>query len=206
MPAASATTTGDTGRTTEPEGMTSIATLGHGNRSAEDFLALARSAAVAHVVDVRSYPRSRRFPWFARERLETALQEAGIGYRWMGRELGGKRRAQPGDDVRHPRLPGAMAAFARHMATPAFVRACDDLMALATADAPVALMCAERDPERCHRWLIADHLELVRGVAVVHWRGPGDARRHAASDSARVVQPGELRYDRGGTAPLWPQS
>lgn len=181
-----------------------VLTVGHGNRTDADFLGLLRAAEVAHVVDVRSFPRSRRFPWFSRQRLEAMLADAGIGYTWMGRALGGKRRGRPGATALHPALDPGFAAFAVHMGTPAFAAACGQLLALAQAH-PTALLCAERDPRRCHRALIADHLRLVDGVEVVHWLEPAQSRRHRAHEAARVAEPGVLRYDGGGTGSLWPE-
>ena len=48
-----------------------------------------------------------------------------------------------------------------------------DLAAFAAdlpADGRAALMCVERDPEACHRSLIADRLSREHGVDVVHLR------------------------------------
>lgn len=182
---------------------TVVLTVGHGNRTADDFLALLRAAGAGHVVDVRSLPRSRRFPWFSRERLEPTLSAAGMGYSWLGRALGGRRRCRPQDRARHPALEPGFAAFAVHMATPGFTAACGEVLALARGRA-TALLCAERDPARCHRALIADHLLLVEGVAVVHWLDPGRARPHSAHAAVRVTDTGVLRYDRGRSGALWP--
>lgn len=46
---------------------------------------------MAAVVDVRRFPSSR-FEHFRREKLAGLLSEAGIGYVYMGEELGGYRR------------------------------------------------------------------------------------------------------------------
>ena len=50
-------------------------TVGHSNRSAEDFLVLLRAFDVELLVDVRRYPSSRRHPHFNRGALAAALTD-----------------------------------------------------------------------------------------------------------------------------------
>jgi uncharacterized protein (DUF488 family) len=68
-----------------------IYTLGTSTRSSEEFLSLLRRHGVDTVVDVRKSPKSR-FEWFCEERLTDLLNEAGIDYINMGRQLGGYRK------------------------------------------------------------------------------------------------------------------
>lgn len=175
---------------------TRVLTIGHGSRSAQAFVAIIAHAGTSTVVDVRSYPGSRRFPWFGREPLGRALGDAGVDYVWLGRELGGRRRATEHAGRRHPALGSGMAAFADHMASSGFRAGIARVLELAATGVP-ALMCAERDPATCHRWLISDHLALIEAVTVRHLatpRRPGEA--HAPSPAARASD-GSLRYDRG---------
>src|SRR6478752_7548245 len=72
-----------------------IYSVGHGARSLEDFVRTLGAAKIATVVDVRSFPGSRRHPHFGREALEASLPARGIGYVWEPR-LGGRRpRGKP---------------------------------------------------------------------------------------------------------------
>ena len=57
--------------------MTILYTIGHGNRTVEDFTALLKSARIECLVDVRAYPRSRRNPQFSRIALDPALKAGG---------------------------------------------------------------------------------------------------------------------------------
>jgi uncharacterized protein (DUF488 family) len=70
------------------------------------------------------------------------------------------------------------------MATPEFEEGLRRLRELARS-APVALLCAEAVPWRCHRSLIADAL-LARGVTVRHITGPGEPRPHRLTPFARI--------------------
>jgi uncharacterized protein (DUF488 family) len=50
---------------------------------------------------------------------------------------------------------------------------------------PLAIMCAEAVPWKCHRSLVADAL-LVRNFPVEHIMGSGSRRKHALTPSAHV--------------------
>ena len=170
-----------------------VFTVGHGNRTSEEFLATLSAAGVTRLVDVRAYPRSRRHPHFGYGPLGASLATAGIAYDWRGKALGGMRRG--GDEMRHPGLrEPVFRAYAEHMRSDVFRLAAADALAQAGREA-VCLMCAEREPGQCHRSLIADWI-VVHGGRVVHLIGPGEAREHLLHPALRFEQ-GVLRYSRG---------
>src|SRR5688572_32117280 len=72
-----------------------IWTIGHSNRSIEDFLALLAQFKIQLVADVRRFPGSRRQPQYSQATLEATLREHGVAYRWFP-QLGGRRRPLPG--------------------------------------------------------------------------------------------------------------
>lgn len=175
--------------------MTTVFTVGHGNRSLDEFVTLLRQARIECLVDVRAYPASRRHPQFARDALEHALAAAAIHYRWEGPAMGGRRRPVAGSP--HTALRNAgFRGYADHMTGPEFRTALDRLIGLG-GETRVAIMCAERLPWRCHRYLISDTL-AVRGVEVVHIVSRDHTQVHAPSRLARNVG-GVLIYDVGGT-------
>lgn len=167
-------------------------TVGHGDRTAAEFLDLLGQAGIDLLVDVRRFPASRRHPHFARDALAGALAAAGIGYRWEGERLGGRRRES--HPSQHTALHSAsFRAYADHMRTSSFRSAVADLLALAE-ERTLVVMCAERLPWRCHRWFLADAL-LLAGAGVVHLLAPAQTREHRLSPLARA-EGGELIYDR----------
>jgi uncharacterized protein (DUF488 family) len=91
-------------------------TVGHGTLAADEFARLLIGAGIETVVDIRSYPGSRRHPQFAREAMATWLPAAGVAYEWEPR-LGGRRRATDGSPNVALRND-AFRAYADHMATP----------------------------------------------------------------------------------------
>ena len=60
-----------------------VLTIGHSNRSMEDFLALLQEFEVRALVDIRRFPSSRKFPHFNRGNLQEELAGNQIGYSWI---------------------------------------------------------------------------------------------------------------------------
>jgi uncharacterized protein (DUF488 family) len=156
--------------------------MGHSTRPIEELVALLRDAGVVTLADVRTIPRSRANPQFEGPALAAALQAAGIRYAHLPR-LGGLRRARK-DSANAGWRNASFRGYADHMATPEFEEGLRELRALAR-EGPVAVMCAEAVPWRCHRSLLADAL-LARGVVVGHLVGKGRARPHRLTPFARV--------------------
>ena len=171
--------------------LTTIYTVGHGSRPIEEFIALLRGAGIECLTDVRAYPASRRHPQFTREALEQSLLAAGIRYDWEGKALGGRRK--PAADSPHAALknPG-FRAYADYMMTPEFREGARRLTE-AGRSSRVAVMCAERLPSQCHRYLLSDHL-VAGGVQVLHLVNPGPADPHRLNPLVRL-RGGQLMYD-----------
>lgn len=157
-------------------------TIGHSTRTFDEFLTLLRAHGVDAIADVRTVPRSRRHPHFAREALEPALEGYGIGYRHFP-GLGGlrkPRRDSRNGGWRHPSFRG----YADHMGTAEFASALDALSTWATGRS-VAVMCAEAVWWRCHRQLIADAM-VARGFVVRHIMSADEAPEHRLTAFARI--------------------
>ena len=142
--------------------MPAVLTIGHSNRTWEDFLELLRAHRDKRVIDVRSIPRSRRNPQFNRETLSTILRAARIGYVHL-RKLGGLRHARR-DSPNMGWRNASFRGFADYMQTSEFEAGLPRLIKLA-GQKRSAIKCAEAVPWRCHRPLIADAL-TVRGIRV----------------------------------------
>lgn len=138
------------------DGERRIWTVGTGHRTLAELVTILASAGVDRVADVRSYPKSH-LAHFDRERLGEGLGEAGVDYVWLGADLGGLR-------------PGGYAAY---MESERFGRGLAELEGRAR-ERPTAILCAEVDPGRCHRALVAGAL-AERGWEVVHLLGEGRA-------------------------------
>ncbi len=69
-----------------------IHTVGHSNHPIAHFLQLLQGQGVTLLADVRSTPYSRFNPQFRREPLIEALADQGIGYLFLGGELGARSK------------------------------------------------------------------------------------------------------------------
>jgi uncharacterized protein (DUF488 family) len=173
--------------TTEP-----VCTIGHSNRTIEEFIGLLKQNGIACVLDIRTVPKSRHNPQFGQDILPESLSAAGIGYRHLA-GLGGLRRPHkdsPNAGWRNTSFRG----YADYMQTDEFSQNVDAVAALARTTRCV-LMCAEAVPWRCHRSLVADAL-LLRDIPVEHIIGPQKRRPHTLTPFARI-EGGRITYPPG---------
>src|SRR5216683_1484351 len=168
-----------------------IFTIGHSNHPLERFLELLRLQSVAIVVDVRSFPSSRKWPHFNQAELSESLQRAGIEYLWL-KQLGGRRRATRTDSPHTAWQHPAFRAYADHTESADFRDGLDELIA-AAARKPTAYMCSEGLWWQCHRRIISDHL-TIRGITVEHIMPDGKLKPHVLAPFARIGD-GKIIYD-----------
>jgi uncharacterized protein (DUF488 family) len=147
-------------------------TIGHGNYPIDRFIDILRHIGIDIIIDVRSTPYSRFNPQFNRENLEKSLKERAIGYLFMGDRLGG-RYTEPG-----LLFPDGTVNYRKVQETEQFRKGIGRLLELITGDKLVALMCAEKDPELCHRSLLIAPALNKTGVRVVHVRADGTLQEH----------------------------
>jgi uncharacterized protein (DUF488 family) len=152
-----------------------VATIGVYGFSRETFLSALRDADVPLVLDVRQRRgvRGSEYAWANSKRLQAALAEAGIEYEHRSElapttEL---RQLQYAEDARQGVGKRSRSVLAREYAE-GYTREIldhanlDDLV----SRLPGALMCVERDPEACHRSLVAARLRSEHGVDVIDLR------------------------------------
>ena len=157
-----------------PKDQLQIWTVGHSTRSGVEFIELLQSCDIATLVDVRTFPGSRRYPQFNRDELADSLKTAGIEYVHMP-NLGGRRRARK-DSTNIAWRNEQFRGYADYMETDAFREGIGELLQLG-AKKPTAVMCAEAVWWRCHRSLIADYLK-ASGVLVTHILGKDKVEVH----------------------------
>lgn len=154
-------------------------TIGVYGWTLETFLAALHAADVRQVLDVRQRRgvRGDDYAWANSVRFQATLTAAGVEYRHY-RELAPTtelRQVQYREDARlgvGKRSRSELAPEYVQRYTSEIVDQVD--LASITAAMPVAgsaaLLCVERDPEACHRSLIAERLAAKNGVAVMHLR------------------------------------
>ena len=159
--------------------MNRVVTIGVYGWTLDSLLDALRKADVRLVMDVRQRRgvRGSEYAWANAKRLESALDQARIAYAHH-KELApttGLRELQYREDDR-----AGVGKRSRTELAPEYVERYTtdvlgqvDLRPLVDElpdDGATALMCVERDPEACHRSLIAERLERELGVPVTHLR------------------------------------
>ena len=168
-------------------------TIGHSNRTFEEFAEILRTAQIGLVVDVRSFPRSRSNPDYNIDLLPERLSERQIGYRHMP-ALGGRRKQQPQipDEVNATWWNRSFHNYADYALSADFAAGLDELVSLGEPWR-LAMMCSEAVWWRCHRRIIADHL-LLNGHTVVHLMGSGREEPARPTPGAQRTPEGKVIY------------
>lgn len=170
--------------------MATLYTIGHSTRSLDEFLEVLRAHSIQALVDIRSFPMSRRLPHFNRDALEKSLNEAGIRYLWL-QELGGRRKKIRDDSPNVALGNESFRNYADYMLTDNFQCGATELIKLAGQSRTV-YMCAQRVYFRCHRMLVSDWL-VAHEHEVFHIDGTGPVRSHQLMAEARLVE-GQVIY------------
>jgi uncharacterized protein (DUF488 family) len=156
-----------------------VATIGVYGWTLDAFLDALRAAGVEQVLDVRQRRgvRGPEYAWANAARLQAALAGAGIDYRH-------RKELAPTTELRHVQYrederigvgkrsraelaPEYVERYTREILEPADL---DQVVAGLPPAGVAALLCVERDPEACHRSLIAARLASRYGARVVHLR------------------------------------
>jgi len=167
-------------------------TIGHSTRTLEKLIEMLRSFKIEMVVDIRSYPGSRRYPQFNKEALEVSLPENNIQYVHI-KKLGGRRKVNPESKNtvwRHEAFRG----YADYMETEEFKEGIRELEKISLQQR-TAFMCSEAVWWRCHRSMVSDYLK-AHGWKVMHIMEVAKEEEHPYTAPAKIVN-GELTYQPG---------
>jgi uncharacterized protein (DUF488 family) len=154
-----------------------IATVGVYQSSLDDFLKKLQRHRVAMVLDVRQRRgvRGLEYAWANSQRLQAALQQAGIVYRHLPElapttelrqlqyrederlKVGKRSRVELSQEYRRRYLTEVLD----HVDLGALIESLPD-------ETTSALLCVERDAPACHRSLIAARLHAQHGVPILN--------------------------------------
>ena len=130
-------------------------------------------------MDARSHPYSRHAPHFNARTLAANLAGDGIGYLFLGRELGGRPEGEEFYDA-EGRVDYALVERSRPFLD-GISRLEEEVQARR-----VVLLCSEENPAGCHRLLLVGRVLGQRGIVVRHIRGDGGVQTEGESPG---VQP-----------------
>jgi uncharacterized protein (DUF488 family) len=161
------------------EATPTIATVGVYGATLERFLHALAEADVKVVLDVRQRRgvRGPEYAWANSKRLQRALADAGLGYRHLPElapttelrhlQYAADDAAGVGKRSRRELAPEYVDGYRREILDRADMSLVLDSL---PPDGIGALMCVERDPEACHRSLIATRLQAEYGFRALDLR------------------------------------
>ncbi len=137
-------------------------TIGHSNRSIESFIELLKIHNIDCLIDVRSVPYSKFHPQFNKELLTESLKKESILYLYMG-DLLGARHSEP-----NLLYPDGKVDFRKVRETQKFKSGIDRVIQGINKKYNIVLMCAEKNPMDCHRFVLISYELEKKGVSVNH--------------------------------------
>lgn len=166
-----------------------IWTIGHSTRELQEVASLLEGASIELLVDVRSYPGSRKFPHWGKKNLEDTLNDKYLHLQ----ALGGRRKALPVEESLNGAWKNeAFRGYGDYMQTQEFRDGLSQLIELSNSQR-VAFMCSEAVWWRCHRSMIADAL-VAQGIQVVHLGVGSTDSEHSIRAFAKVRDDSSVFY------------
>lgn len=138
-------------------------TIGHSVHSTEIFVDLLKQHSIQRVVDVRSVPYSQHNPQFNRESINARLEKVGIYYYFLGNCLGAKYNDA---DLYFSDKP--IVDFRKVRKLNSFKKGIDKIINWIKEGCKIALMCSEKDPFNCHRFVLVSYSLSKNGIYVKH--------------------------------------
>lgn len=153
-------------------------------------MSLLRESGIQVLVDVRSFPGSRKCPHFGKEAMSRWLPRNGVGYVHVP-SLGGRRHSCAAHSKNLWWTTPGFRSYADYALADDFEEGFASLLKYASSYS-VAYMCAEAVWWKCHRRIITDYL-IARGHSVLHIMGPESVTLGEMSKGAVVVD-GKVEY------------
>lgn len=172
---------------------TFVYTIGHSNLPPQEFVAILEHYSIKLVVDIRSHPKSRYNPHFNKDTLTISLNSKEISYIHL-KKFGGFKTRQK--DSLHTALASpCWQAYADFMTSGSFNPELKKLISIIQSTTSV-LMCAEKLPENCHRYLLSDAL-VFNNINVHHIINNNTGYQHKFSQHISIKN-NQLIYNKSG--------
>jgi len=168
-------------------------TIGHSNRTLDEFVEMLAAVDIALLADIRKMTRSRTNPQFNEATLPDALAAVDIAYEHIA-ELGGLRGKSRGvpDEVNDFWTNRSFHRYADYALSPEFRTGLDQLIERGH-EQRCAIMCSEAVWWRCHRRIVSDYL-IARGETVLHIMGNDRVEPARLTAGAVIRDDGTIVY------------
>jgi uncharacterized protein (DUF488 family) len=137
-------------------------TIGHSDHSFSYFVELLKKYDIDSLIDIRSMPYSQRIPQFNKEIFSADLKSQNILYGYFGNRLGGR--------YTNPDLlfENGKVDYNKVKKTQNFIIGIEKIIKGIKEHHRIALMCSEKDPFDCHRFILVACVLEERGVTIKH--------------------------------------
>ena len=152
-------------------------TVGHSNHEQQHFIRLLQQHGITAVADVRSSPYSRHNPQFDREAIKKTLHDGRIAYVFLGDLLGARQTA--------PEFlyqGTTQVEFKKVRVSESFQTGIDRVIQGMQKGYRLSLMCAEKDPFDCHRFVLVSYALAKKGLRLRHILADGSIIEHEDMD------------------------
>lgn len=163
-------------------------TIGHSTYESETFVKLLKLNNIEWLVDVRSVPYSQYNPQYNKENIKVFLENNGISYIFMG-DLLGARYSNP--ELFFP--DKEIVDFNKVRRTNEFNLGIERVIKGIKEGYKVCLMCSEKDPFECHRFVLVSCTLAKKGIDVKHILENGDVIFNEALEE-RLLSKYKIEY------------
>jgi len=140
---------------------TTIYSIGHGNKSIDEFISELKYFEINYLIDVRSSPYSKWNPQYNQTTIDNLLKSESITYVFLGDKLGGL----PSD---YSCYKDGKVEYELVKHKDFFVEGINRLLAANKKNINVAVMCSETNPAECHRSKLIGQELLAHGISIKH--------------------------------------
>lgn len=143
--------------------MQTVFSIGHGNKTMDEFISELHSYDIKYLIDIRSKPYSKFSHHFSQQPLKALVEKEHITYVYMGKELGGL----PTHDSTCFTSDGKVD-YDKLKEKDFFKEGLQRLLKANSRGIKVCIMCSESDPKMCHRSkLVGEELKNL-GITLHH--------------------------------------
>jgi uncharacterized protein (DUF488 family) len=156
-----------------------IYSIGYGNRKIEQFTELLKKYEINLLLDIRSNPASRFQPSFNKKALVESLRSSQIDYLFMGTQLGGKPKEES-------LYSNGILDYDKVNTWPEYQNGIVTLINLLDQGFKICIMCAELNPEECHRKNLVSETLYLKDIETEHIMKEGTLFSHSASKNSKL--------------------
>jgi uncharacterized protein (DUF488 family) len=143
--------------------MQTVFSIGHGNKTIEEFVSELHSYDIRFLIDIRSKPYSKYSQHFSQQPLKAVVEREHIKYVYMGEKLGGL----PTHDSTCFTNDGKVD-YDKLKEKDYFKEGLQRLINANSQGIKVCVMCSESDPKMCHRSKLIGVELYKEGVEIQH--------------------------------------